>query len=1499
MAKGTKGNSGSEKKSAPVKAKGTQAKAKPTRRTRQKGKSLPLRSLLTGNEGSRGSERVTNSQKKARSAKCSTSSSPSPVPKKRAKKSQTSNPSPLPSSSSSSSSSSPSPSPVPKKRAKKSHTSKSSSSSSSRTKVSRAKKAQTSSSSSSSRVNVLDKNKNDVLLELNQDRNAHKAEFEKELKVLVDNEKNKLELQSVGTKVGRCKGFFTQDRYNFTVEYLTLRKDLLSVDDGSNEAMHIKMKLAKNFKGKTMDQFRIGGEDFKKLYRLKKTVRTNQLGGIHSIKLSALDMDMFDEVIAIDDGKTFDRINDIHWCPTNPLNHIGSQQLLNKVQEKYGFNIPNNISLLVSKHCPVCKFANQHKNKGPSCGPLIFTVIDLSMCASKQKVKTTNSYQPYLLISLFTKKNYFDLIPLQTNENEEVICNLFRLFNAFGYPSSVRYFEHEDAPVQFILDERDQCISVTVDEFEKRLLEWIQCSQSSRDHIGVSPLTTARRRSQVLDKVVEFIIIFINKFIQKETNYPFSFQGWMPLIQSFLNENQIYTARKKTTFFASFNNAEELYNKWDDVMTKRFETFTGSKTVLEENKEENNNVMEGKETKDGEELSNDNSEQLNEDSSSEEAYLTNMKLAKNSEIIEVESEHGSSSEEGTNLTSTQKRRAMTKLMTKKTKEKFALLSKNSNVGANLTQYSDSSSEEDESQGFDLDDDLQNESIEKEESGSEDNDRQKETIDAEVSGSQIEESVSERSKEIPIDQEDSGSLGSIPEWSKPQGSIPALSKPELIVVEIIPETGKILKDSSEVSTELKDEEKSVMKEPVSVACEGPNGPHNEETSTPVSCNGDALDGNKDDSISVSKEIKNDASSKVPHVSMAKQVAVTDTSEECNQDSIPVSKESYNVEVSKDTVTKDTMAAMFSRQNEMNEGRSLVKDNDNVSKLVAIKKTFSNQCFAIAVIQFMNGMKELRNDLLIFSNKGDISVNNFIATKPFTLATFLMGAIMYESARLKNSEPVPFDTIVSCRRKHLSEFFSKDSQEDASEFMGLYLERLFDENPGGLVGRNLLLSSIVQKKCSKCHYTFPNKNEIDAYVNLCIQKEGWNQKTTSIQLLVNNSFENTINLEIGLECPGCKSKEVTITESRHMQNPPSDLILVVKRYQFGNKTSEKNPININCEKEITVSSWLDDAEVLSQEQVTYNLRAVVCHNGINYDKGHYRTLFVEDVAGKITYHELNDDKHYILSEKKFICTTESDGYIFHYSQRESGNLFENNYHDQIVLGPLQKDLEMNCKKHWRQKPVAREVRGKQRQSLNNFVIEDSTEKVDSTEYPINTLLEKNPALNKGTNECIGDTQQMCLRWDTTCLQCKKTFPTEVISKSICYVDESKVIGEKGLFAKRDITKDEYICRYVGNKVAKGTIGRYVVKVNNTLTIDALNHKDYVGRYANHSCEPNCILQKVSRDIIPETLLPYGKNEFHEECFIKAHTNIEKDSEITFHYGESFEFIEKCKCMSCSKT
>ena len=70
---------------------------------------------------------------------------------------------------------------------------------------------------------------------------------------------------------------------------------------------------------------------------------------------------------------------------------------------------------------------------------------------------------------------------------------------------------------------------------------------------------------------------------------------------------------------------------------------------------------------------------------------------------------------------------------------------------------------------------------------------------------------------------------------------------------------------------------------------------------------------------------------------------------------------------------------------------------------------------------------------------------------------------------------------------------------------------------------------------------------------------------------------------------------------------------------------------------------------------------------------------------------------------------------------------------------------------------------------------------------------------------------------CVICTSRFRSEEASRILCYV---KDVGQKGkgLFAKKKILKGTYICQYRGKEVPKGTVGNYVVQVDESTLIDA---------------------------------------------------------------------------------
>ena len=86
--------------------------------------------------------------------------------------------------------------------------------------------------------------------------------------------------------------------------------------------------------------------------------------------------DDWDEVICIDDKRTFKMINDHHW-DDNPKKHKRSNQLHLKVSAEYGSNFTDEICKILFKHCPVCKEAHIPKKKKSAINPII---LDGDMC---------------------------------------------------------------------------------------------------------------------------------------------------------------------------------------------------------------------------------------------------------------------------------------------------------------------------------------------------------------------------------------------------------------------------------------------------------------------------------------------------------------------------------------------------------------------------------------------------------------------------------------------------------------------------------------------------------------------------------------------------------------------------------------------------------------------------------------------------------------------------------------------------------------------------------------------------------------------------------------------------------------------------------------------------------------------------------------------------------------------------------------------------------------
>ena len=125
-------------------------------------------------------------------------------------------------------------------------------------------------------------------------------------------------------------------------------------------------------------------------------------------------------------------------------------------------------------------------------------------------------------------------------------------------------------------------------------------------------------------------------------------------------------------------------------------------------------------------------------------------------------------------------------------------------------------------------------------------------------------------------------------------------------------------------------------------------------------------------------------------------------------------------------------------------------------------------------------------------------------------------------------------------------------------------------------------------------------------------------------------------------------------------------------------------------------------------------------------------------------------------------------------------------------------------------------------------------------------------------------------------------------------SSRIHNRGIFARRDIEEEERIMEYVGERITKaesnrrglvrydqsqrdGSAAVYIFELNKRHDIDG-DVPWNPGKYANHSCEPNCEVRNIRGHLWMIALRPITQGE-----------------ELTYDYGYDMEhFLEHpCKC------
>ncbi len=164
----------------------------------------------------------------------------------------------------------------------------------------------------------------------------------------------------------------------------------------------------------------------------------------------------------------------------------------------------------------------------------------------------------------------------------------------------------------------------------------------------------------------------------------------------------------------------------------------------------------------------------------------------------------------------------------------------------------------------------------------------------------------------------------------------------------------------------------------------------------------------------------------------------------------------------------------------------------------------------------------------------------------------------------------------------------------------------------------------------------------------------------------------------------------------------------------------------------------------------------------------------------------------------------------------------------------------------------------------------------------------------------TDRSCINYATLleCLKCKSGCQNNRIQRKKFADVEVRETSWKGhgLFTNEDLKKGQYIMEYLGELIngaelsarmdaSMGNKHLYVLQLKKDSYIDA-RHKGTIGRFINHSCEPNCKIDIWTVD---------GRMRVG----IFALTDVEKDAELNFDYQwrPSSRPPTKCHCGTAS--
>jgi hypothetical protein len=340
-----------------------------------------------------------------------------------------------------------------------------------------------------------------------------------------------------------------------------------------------------------------------------------------------------------------------------------------------------------------------------------------------------------------------------------------------------------------------------------------------------------------------------------------------------------------------------------------------------------------------------------------------------------------------------------------------------------------------------------------------------------------------------------------------------------------------------------------------------------------------------------------------------------------------------------------------------------------------------------------MPDLWSDMATSFAEEGLMFEDVCEQRPISFALLMFGSKIkneYQKKVKELKEPSSVNNNTWRLFQSNENILSDADQEDASEFLILMLEGIFDENKGSKTimksfDDQIFFTSKMRYQCQDCKSLKETTAQVSNLINLSIKTV---RGHVSMQELIKSELYsvNVLGTEDSMpKCSVCRNQTTVHNEWEEFSALPTFLFFCLKRYDAKGKKIQKSvecgsSINIPIivtEGEVNPSTLVNanvyiishlpqlmcfsspDGQRVLHKEIKYYLRGIVCHSGNTLKRGHYKCYILESIHSRMYYHLLNDCTHCLVTKSAFELDVNNNGYLFLYGKERIPSFGGNPY------------------------------------------------------------------------------------------------------------------------------------------------------------------------------------------------------------------------------------------------